>query len=314
MITTFTANPSIDKTLRFEEDIMLGGVNRAAEVVVQPGGKGINVALGLTRAGVAVRAVFPANPSDPLLPLLPELDVVTAPAPAAVRTNVSVVTPSGTTKINEPGAEFSRAEIEELERTLFEASGDYVMLSGSLAPGFPTDEYVQLVHTLHERGAWVGVDTSDEPLAAIAANLPDAAPDFLKPNADELAELIGANGDELEAAASKGDYAQLIAASRQLHEAGVANVLVSLGSAGAMLTNAEGTWFAPAPKVTPRSTVGAGDSSVAGFLQAFTRGASSAKCLAWAVAYGSAAVTLPGTSIPRLDAVTPDFSAVTRLA
>src|SRR5699024_11949466 len=89
-----------------------------------------------------------------------------------VRTNLTVLSaPETTTKLNAPGARLSPAEVTALEELLLTAvsAGDSVMLSGSLAPGLPVDEYVRLVAALHGLGVRVGVDTSDAPLAALAA-------------------------------------------------------------------------------------------------------------------------------------------------
>ena len=233
-----------------------------------------------------------------------------SPVEGAVRTNLTVLSPPDvTTKLNEPGTGLTAHEIVELEDLLLARAdhGDLVMLSGSLAPGMPADEYAHLVRLLHERGAWAGVDTSDAPLTALAsafANDPASAPDFLKPNAHELGQIIGADGDALEAGASRGDLAPIAEAAAQLRARGVREVLVTLGGAGAFLAADEGTFFAaPVPPERVVSTVGAGDSATAGYLIGLATGEDAPARLARAVAYGTAAVALPGTTIPRPDQV-----------
>ena len=203
-------------------------------------------------------------------------------------------------------------EVASLERTLIDvvSEGDTVMLSGSLAPGLPDDEYARLVRQLREKKAWVGVDTSDAPLRALAAEFDTSAPDFLKPNAEELGQLTGRNGLELEDAAGRGELEAVRDAALALRERGVGEVLVTLGGAGAVLATSEGAWYAPSPKVEVISTVGAGDSATAGYLIARGAGLSAPQRLANAIAYGSVAVSLPGTTIPRPDQVTPDVDAV----
>src|SRR5699024_2095069 len=191
MIVTLTANPSLDRTVDLGGPLTPGGVHRITADSIQPGGKGINVALGVQRAGLPVLAVLPAAPGDPLLSLLDEAGLPhrCCEVAARVRTNLTVLSaPDTTTKPNEPEARLSPAEVTALEELLLTAvsAGDSVMLSGSLAPGLPGDEYVRLVAALHGLGVRVGVDTSDAPLAALAAALPRTAPDFLKPNPEEL--------------------------------------------------------------------------------------------------------------------------------
>jgi 1-phosphofructokinase len=168
-----------------------------------------------------------------------------------------------------------------------------VALSGSLPPGTPDDWYADLVRSLRDTGARVAVDTSEERLAALLAAGPDAAPDLLKPNLEELAQVSGTSEEELAA-----DPAAVLTAVRRLHDAGVAEVLLTLGADGALLSTAEGVWTAQPPAVTVRSTVGAGDSSLAGYLLAALAGAPAEERLRTAVAYGAASASLPGSAVP----------------
>jgi 1-phosphofructokinase family hexose kinase len=301
LIRTLTANPSVDRTLTVAEPLVAGRVLRAASVREDAGGKGLNVARAVHQAGLAVEAVFPAHPGDPLLPLLdPGLPTVVVPIANRTRTNLTLVTDPGvTTKINEPGPPLADAEVAALTAAIVGRTqpGDAVMLSGSLAPGLPDDYYVTLTRELRARGAWVGVDTADAPLAALVAALAEgAAPDFLAPNALELGQATGLG--DLDTAAARGDLDAVRAAAETLTDMGVGEVLVTLGSRGALLVTGEGTWVAPAAPARVLSTVGAGDSAVAGYLIARARGGNPGERLAWAVAYGTAAVALPGTAIP----------------
>ncbi|MDD7384058.1 MAG: PfkB family carbohydrate kinase [Actinomycetaceae bacterium] len=188
-----------------------------------------------------------------------------------------------------------------------------VMVGGSLGPGFPVDEYVRLCEIAHARGVWIGVDTADEPLAELSANLERARPDFMKPNAEELGQIVGVDGRILEESATRGDLGGVVRAARALRGRGVPEVMVTLGGAGALLSTADGTWYAPPVEVQVLSTVGAGDSSVAGYLIARAAGAGAAERLRFAAAYGTAAVGLPGTTIPKPEDVHPEAVRVRRL-
>ena len=318
MIITLTANPSLDRTVDLGGPLTPGGVHRSGAESTQPGGKGINVALGVHRAGLPVLAVLPAAPSDPLLTLL-EADGLphrSCAVAARVRTNLTVLSsPETTTKLNEPGGTLSATEITALEQLLLGAvtPGDSVMLSGSLAPGLPVDEYVHLVEALHDVGALVGVDTSDAPLTALAAALPGTAPDFLKPNAEELGQIAGTDGVLLEQEAAAGELPGVRDAALDLHHQGVGAVLVTLGGAGGLLATEGSAWYSPSPAGPVVSTVGAGDSATAGYLIAREWGEKPGERLARALAYGTAAVGLPGTTIPHPDQVCPDAARVIRL-
>ncbi|OYD69672.1 1-phosphofructokinase [Rhodococcus sp. OK302] len=303
MIVTLTANPSIDRTVQLDQPLLRGSVLRAQSTRSDPGGKGVNVARVLSAAQLEVLAILPGNPGDPLLSALatgaiPHLGVATT---GLARTNITVAEPDGTTtKINEPGAALSASTLEALAHELISRAdiADWIVLSGSVPPGVHPSWYAELVAALRDHPCRVAVDTSDAPLSALADNFPHSAPDLLKPNGEELAQLTGVDGHVLESAAQAGDPGPAIAAATRLVERGVGAVLATLGAAGAVLVTADGAWIATAPPIVAVSTVGAGDSSLAGYILAATAGADQAQCLRHAVAYGSAAASLPGTTLP----------------
>ena len=340
MIVTLTPNPSLDRTVSLPGPLVRGGVNRLSGVVVEPGGKGVNVARVLVSAGQPAAAVLPAAAHDPLLLALGaaaaapsagsaalSTRAVTVAAPA--RINTAVTEPDGTTtKLNEPGAALSPQEVDAVETALLEAvtaAGEgagarhWAVLSGSLPPGVPADWYARLVRLLRESapGLRIAVDTSDEPLAALAAGLPESAPDLVKPNGEELGQLVGLPADRamaLEEGAAHGDLAPVADAARILVDLGLGAVMATLGPAGAVLVTGGGAWHATAPKVPVASTVGAGDSSVAGYVLADVRGGDEPERLRTAMAYGSAAASLPGTTLPAPGDLPAQEVVVTRLA
>ena len=303
MIVTVTPNPSIDRTVTLGTPLTRGAVHRVTSATTEPGGKGVNVARALTLAGLDAVAILPAADADPIVAALQSSGVTyrCVPVTGAVRTNLAITESDGTTtKLNEPGATMDDSARNALTRAVAEAATDasWVVLSGSLPPGVPDDWYAEIVATLEPLACRVAVDTSERPLAALAASFGRAAPDVIKPNAEELAGLVGASPVELESAAAAGDPEPVVLAARQLIERGARAVLVTLGAAGAVLVDATGAWMATPPPITPRSTVGAGDSALAGYLRAEVGGAEPPQRLQMAVAYGSAAAALPGSALP----------------
>jgi 1-phosphofructokinase len=288
MIVTLTPNPSLDRTATVPE-LRRGEVLRASRVQLDPGGKGVNVARALTAAGTPTVALLPAGGTvgERLADLLaPEgVPVVAVPIAGTTRSNITVVEADGTTtKINEPGPEISPAELAALERRAVELAGrgSWLVCCGSLPAGVPDDFYARLTRHAHDAGAKVAVDSSGAPLAAACAGRPD----LLKPNLDELTELAGRPLPLL------GDVVEFC---RELVAGGVGSVLVSLGARGAVLVDAAETHHAAGPLVAVRSTVGAGDAALAGFLHA---GGSGPQALRTAVAYGTAAVAKEGSRMP----------------
>lgn len=296
---TVTPNPSLDRTMEIEE-LVRGAVVRATGVRVDAGGKGVNVARALAANGHQVRAALPVGGADGdhLARLTDDLGLRTLPVPisSAVRSNVSVVEPDGTvTKLNAPGPRLTEGDVDALRKTVVAEVGeaDWVVASGSLPPGMPDDFYAQLVTEVHAAGRKIAVDTSGPPLAVAIGS----GPDVCKPNDEELAEIVGR---------PLSTFGEIVAAAQELRSDGARAVLVSLGADGALLVDDTGAYHAESPPVVPISNVGAGDSTLSGFLAA---GGEGPDALRTAVAWGAAAVQLPGSSMPEPDDI--DVDAIT---
>jgi len=301
VIVTLTANPSHDRTVILTGPLERGAVQRAESVIAQAGGKGVNISRACVAADLPSIAVLPAAKDDPfVLELLAAgIDCRTVEPDGDLRVNITITEPDGTTtKLNSPGPQSTGRLLKELEETLVRraAGADWIVLAGSLPPGTPDEWYAELVTALRGSAARVAVDTSDAPLKALVDALSDGpagAPDLMKPNGEELASFTDHRADELEA-----DPLAAARAARDLIGRGVGSVLVTLGAHGAVLVSREGAWHATPPPTTVVSTVGAGDSSLFGYLLGDVTGRDPGQRLALAVAYGSAAAGLPGTTIP----------------
>lgn len=323
MIVTLTVNPSLDRTVELPGTLVRGAVQRAAAISEDPGGKGVNVCRALTASGVQAIAVLPGRDNDPVMAGLRTAGVAYAnmPIAATLRSNITLTEPDGTTtKINVPGPPLDAGEQERLINLLVTtcAAGEdgspaaWLVLAGSLPPGASPDLYALVAHAVRQhfgdRAPRIAIDSSGPPL--LGALLHNAAPDLLKPNAEELSEVTGiGTEDELE-----GDPGLAVSAARTLIARGVGAVLATLGPKGALLVTADGAWQATRPPVEARSTVGAGDSSLAGFLLADVAGAPPRDCLRQAVAHGAAAASLPGTTVPTLAQTDPGAVTVKEIA
>ncbi|MET7866576.1 1-phosphofructokinase [Micromonospora taraxaci] len=288
MIVTVTLNPSLDRAVEVDS-LGRGEVIRAAAAHLDPGGKGVNVSRALLANGVPSVAVLPSggDEGNQLIRLLEAegVEVLAVPISGRTRSNITLAEPDGTvTKINEPGPAMCRAEFDEvIDRVLVQAGGaDWVVLCGSVPPGLPADAYAQLCRKLRAAGVRVAVDTSGPALREAAL----AGATLLKPNRDELAEVVGTPLKDL------GD---VVDAAQRLRAWGAGTVMASLGVDGAVLVDAEGVRTGTCPVARPRSTVGAGDALLAGFLAA---GAQGTAALAEGLAWGAAAVSLPGSRMP----------------
>ena len=316
MIVTLTANPSLDRTIELAAPLGRGDVQRAHASSEQPGGKGVNVSRALIASGLDTLAILPGDAADPMLVALRAERIPSANLgiAARIRSNITITEPDGTTtKINEPGPTLSADHETSLIDLVVASSrnAEWLILAGSLPPGLSADFYARVIRAVRaeypHNAPRIAVDSSGEPLSALLAS--GEPVDLIKPNAEELAELTGkGTGDSLEA-----DPAAAFAAAGRLVARGIAAVMATLGSRGAVLTTADGGWLATMPPIVARSTVGAGDSSLAGYLLADQAGGSPQQRLAQAVAHGSAAAALPGSTMPAASDTHPESATLTRL-
>lgn len=310
MIVTLTPNPSHDRTVTLSGPLERGAVQRADSVLSQAGGKGVNISRASVAAGIPSIAVLPAAKDDAyVLELLAAgIDCRPVPNDGALRVNITISEPDGTTtKLNSPGPTVTPLVLRGLAESLRRraASADWIVLAGSLPPGAPVEWYAELVGALRDTGARIAVDTSDAPLRALVDRLAGAAPHLMKPNGEELASFAGGDAEVLES-----DPRAAAAAARTLVDRGVETVLATLGAHGAVLVTADGAWHATPPPTEVVSTVGAGDSSLFGYLLGDIQNKPPAHRLALAVAYGSAAAGLPGTTIPHPSQVRAELVSV----
>ena len=291
MIVTLTLNPSLDRTVEVP-GLVRGEVIRASAGRLDPGGKGVNVARALLANGVAARAVLPAGGAvgRQLVELLEAEGVAMTAVPitGATRSNLTLSEPDGTvTKINEGGELLGPDEIDLLADAAMELVGplDWVVLSSSLPTGVDAGVYARMTERFRAAGIEVAVDTSGPALVRAVR----AHPTIVKPNRDELSEALGRDITS---------FADAIAAAEVLRAAGAGSVLASVGPDGAVLVDRDGVVFGDCAVDEPRSTVGAGDCLLAGFLAVRSSGASRHEALATALLWAAAAVELPGSAVP----------------
>ena len=301
MIITFTANPSIDLTLEIES-YEHGEVNRALSSHKDPAGKGINVSRALAKNGIPTSAVFPADAitGQWIIAAMTEAGIptVTTPIHEEIRQNITIVDSAGnTTKINALGPILSTDEQAELRGTIMsvlETRPAWLVAAGSLPRGLDGSFYVQLGKLAHDFGVRFAVDTSGGALVEVAHS---GVADLMKPNHEELEELAGR---PLPTVGDVEEFAHSLLANEG------AAIVVSLGENGALLVTLASTVWAGHTAVVADSTVGAGDSSLAGYLAADVRvraekmpvDEANVLRISTAVAWGSAAVQLPATTAP----------------
>lgn len=263
---TITLNPAIDQTVRLDR-LQPGHVHRARSSRDDAGGKGINVAACLADWGLRTTALGVLGDSnDGVFRSLFSVRGIAdgcVRVPGQTRTNIKLVEEdsSETTDINLPGLSLGSAELDAVSRRLAPllAPGLPVVLSGSLPTGVPADAWARLQAQAGAAGARVLLDTSGDALAAALGGIHGALPYAVKPNRHELETWAGM---------PLPDRSALRATGQRLVERGVALVVISMGTEGALFIDRSGALVARPPRLAQGSSVGAGDAMVAGLAAA----------------------------------------------
>ena len=294
-IATVTLNPAIDQTVSVN-DFRMNTVNRGQGMRFDAGGKGVNVASYLADYGLNVAVTgFLGEANTQIFEALFEAKGIEdhfVRIPGSTRTGVKIVDEANqqTTDINMPGQSPSPEAIHMLFESLgrLSATCDWFVLSGNLPPETPENIYASLIDLLKSNRKQVILDTSRE---ALIQGI-QAAPDIVKPNIDELEQLVG---HPLEG------MADIEQAARGLLEGGIRLVVVSMGADGAIFVDNEASLIARPPTVLVKSTVGAGDAMVAGTLTGKILGLSLPECARLATAFSLGAITRVGAHLPEVE-------------
>ncbi len=294
MILTITLNPCIDKSSSveiFKPESKL----RCTEVVNEPGGGGINVSKALQKLETASVALFPAggHNGNMLCSLLKQEAILFHAVDTKVETRENWIVLETSTnnqyRFTFPGREVQEETIKTLIDQIRAFTPTFVVASGSLPPGLPDYFYGLIVKNAAAVGAKCIVDTSGPALQALKGKHAY----MIKPNISELCKML--NVDSLE----KEEVPD--AAQQAIMDGYAEMIVVSMGPDGAWLVSKDKRYFCEAPKVEKRSTVGAGDSMVAGITFMLQKERALKDAIRFGVACGSAATMNEGTQLFKRD-------------
>ena len=294
MIYTITLNPALDRTLwiqKVRDDVS----NRILEEKSFAGGKSVDVSKVLKNLGVDNIALgfvggFAGRELEGRL-LNEGIETDFVRVSGETRTNI-IIHETGTGKqlaFNARGPEIKPDElmqfIEQLEKL---PCGDVVAIGGSIPLGVSPEIYRKIISLVKKCQAKVVLDVDGEALRQGIKALPNV----IKPNIHELSELAGRELNGLD---------DVVSAAKSINLQGVEIVLVSMGAKGILLVSDDQQYLAVPPNVNVESTIGAGDSSVAGFVSGLVQGKDLKQCLIYAVAAGTATTLRQGTALCQKD-------------
>lgn len=289
-ITTLCLNPALDVTYHVNT-LIPDEKSRADSARHDPGGNGINIGRALARLDIeahticviagAVGQIFKTLLKDELG------HVVFEEVAGETRINTTIIETSSNNQyqITGSGSDIPATDLERIANDFIEVTGNgYGIITGSCQPNVPMTLYADLVRRLNQQGARAVVDTHDEKLKLAIAEKPF----LIKPNKHELEQMLGKPLNSVEAVAE---------CARQIQRSGVEYVCVSLSYQGALLVSPDNSFYATTLDVPVNTTVGAGDSMVAGMVACFNLYDDARQALKWGIACGAGTVIHPGTEL-----------------
>ncbi|GAA0307296.1 1-phosphofructokinase [Gracilibacillus halotolerans] len=279
MIYTCTLNPSIDYRIEADQ-LKLGHLNRANISTFYPGGKGINVSRVLNNLDTENTALgfLGGFTGKFIVDYLngEEVNHSFVSHDGPTRVNVKLKETDRETEINGVGAKISNESREALiEKIKMLKKGDYLVLSGSLPTSLEFSYYKELSQICYENEVSLIIDISYPELK----DLLQYRPLLIKPNKEELNQILGKELTTIE---------EILEGGQELQRLGAQNVMISLGGEGAAFVNEKETLIAIVPQGKVKSTVGSGDSMVAGFLSSYMKSLNIEQAFRYSVAAGSA--------------------------
>ena len=293
-IYTLTLNPAYD-VHAYIEQFAPYHENLAQLQSKIAGGKGVNISRALKNVSVdhtAIVVLGTENGAEFRQELSDcGLHCIYLEMPGRIRENLTFHCGNAPeTRISFSGFQVNGVLLTQVEEMLEIDSDTYITYTGRNPSGITTDEAIGFLKRLQAKGAKIILDSKSFDLEQILA----VRPWLIKPNQEEISELLDCEINTFDECLDKANV---------FAQNGITNVMVSLGEKGALLISGDKTYIASPPSINAVSTIGAGDSSIAGFLAAIYRGLSPAECLAAAVSFGSAACLTEGTEPPEYEQI-----------
>ncbi|WP_405604251.1 1-phosphofructokinase family hexose kinase [Polaribacter sp. Asnod1-A03] len=291
-VVTLTINPALDKSAKVTEMTPFDKLE-CNDITYHPGGGGINISRVLHRLGVESNCLFPygGKTGEHLVDLLEaqHIEVFATPISIWTRENFAVfdIKTGLQFRFGMPTEAFIEEEMKEVEKLINDqiSKNDILVISGSLPKGLPTGYYSKIIQNLSVKGVKVIVDTSGPVFNEVLKN----ELYLIKPNQKELARLAGKETQTKEE--------QEAFALKMVTDKIAEYVVVSLGKDGAFIAHKNGVDYVAAPIISVKSTIGAGDSMVAGLIYGTVKNKNPKEMLRWGVACGVSATLSEGSDL-----------------
>lgn len=302
-IYTVSLNSSIDYTF-YLKDIIDEEVNRIEKFRIDPGGKGINIVRMLKKLGEDGKCItFLGKNNGKFYENLlkkEKINFIPVKITGDLRNIYNFISKKKVLRFNEKGPKIKKEEIKKFLHTILKLNfkeEDFLVMSGSLPQGIKNNFYAYIIKNVRKNNILTVVDADGEVLKESI----NASPFLIKPNIKEIENAFGIKIK---------NYKDLKNFSEFLFKKGISIILLTLGEKGAILIKKDQIYYAKAPKINFKSSIGCGDAFLSGFLYKYKRGEKIDNCLKFAVACGSAKAEEEGTKMPELKKVLKILASV----
>ena len=298
-IYTLTLNPAYD-VHAFAKSLTLNCENLAQIESREAGGKGVNISRALCNGQIPNTAivVLGKENGDEFKNAISEVNCVLLEKEGRIRENLTFHLENGTeTRISFAGFPVDDGILEEVLNNIVIENDTIVTFTGRVPAGVSKDKVKEFLNILQNQGARIVLDSKSFTIEDIF----EIKPWLIKPNQEEISDYLGCEIKTL---------SQVLEKATIFTEHGIVNTMVTLGEKGAALLTEDKVYIATCPSIEAISTIGAGDSTIAGFLAGAYAGGSAAECLKTAVSFGTAACLTAGTLPPQKEDIDKIYAQI----
>ncbi len=298
-IYTLTLNPAYD-VHAFAKSLTLNCENLAQMQSREAGGKGVNISRALCNGQIPNTAIIVIGKEngDEFKNAISAMDCVLLEKEGRIRENLTFHLENGNeTRISFSGFPMDDGILEEVLDNIVIEKDTIVTFTGRIPAGVSKDKAKEFLKFLHKQGARIVLDSKSFTIEDIF----EIQPWLIKPNQEEISDYLGCEIKTL---------SQVLEKAAIFTEHGITNTMVTLGEQGAALLTEDKVYIATCPVIAAISTIGAGDSTIAGFLAGTYAGETAIGCLKTAVSFGTAACMTAGTLPPRKEDIEKIYAQI----
>ena len=298
-IYTLTLNPAYD-VHAFAKNLVLNCENLAEMQSREAGGKGVNISRALCNGQIPNTAivVLGKGNGDEFKNAISDMDCVLLEKEGRIRENLTFHLENGTeTRISFSGFPVDDSILEEVLDNIEIEKDTIVTFTGRIPAGISKEMAKEFLKILHKKGARIVLDSKSFTIEDVF----DIKPWLIKPNQEEISDYLGCEIKTL---------SEVLEKAAVFTEHGIINTMVTLGEQGAALLTEDKVYIATCPVIEAISTIGAGDSTIAGFLAGTYAGEDSKGCLKTAVSYGTSACLTSGTLPPKKEDIEKIYAQI----